>query len=168
MTAWGSQAILAAALLTAFNAVLLVALLRRLRPIQDALLVGAVVPDQSLPGPGTRIGRFAVDTLDGQTLDEQIVGQGRIWSASSPSMCLACEAERVRLLERRLDLPLLSFVYNGDYHDKALALALLLEPLGPAAFLRAGRTSVLASPRVGLSDADARGARRDPRGGALD
>jgi hypothetical protein len=135
MTSWSSQAILAAALLTAFNAVLLVALLRRLRPIQEALLVGAAVPDQSLPAPGTRIGRFAADTVDGQTVDEQVVRSGAYLVGFFASMCLACEAERARLLERHLDLPLLSFVYNGDYHDKAFALARSLEPLGPAAFL---------------------------------
>jgi hypothetical protein len=93
------------------------------------------VPDQSLPAPGTRIGPFAVDTLDGQTLDQQVVRSGAYLVGFFASMCLQCEAERARLLERRLDLPLLAFVYNGDYHDKALALARSLEPLGSAAFL---------------------------------
>lgn len=133
MSAWGSQIAVAAALLAVLDVVLLIGFVRRLRPIQDALLVGAAVPDPSLPAPGTRIGPFVVETLGGQTLDERTVRSGAYLVGFFASMCLKCDAERTRLIERRPDLPLLSFVYNGDYHDKALALARSLEPLGPAA-----------------------------------
>jgi hypothetical protein len=135
VTSASSQVAVAAAVLAISNAVLLAAFLRRLRPIQDALLVGAAVPDPSLPAPGTRIGRFAVETLGGQTLDDRRLRSGVYLVGFFASMCLKCDAERARLLESRLGLPLLSFVYNGDYHDKALALARSLEPLGPAALL---------------------------------
>lgn len=135
MTAWSSQLATAAALLATLDAALLVALLRRLRPIQDALLVDAIVPDPTLPPPGTRVGPFAAQTLAGEALDERAARSGVYVVGFFASMCLKCDAERTRLFERRLDVPLVSFVYNGDYPDKALALARSLASLGPTAFL---------------------------------
>ena len=135
MSAWAVQLVAGAALLAALDVALVAAFVRRLRPIQDALLVDAIVPDPALPRPGTRVGAFAVQTLGGLTLDEHVVRSGVYLVGFFASMCLKCDAERARLLQRHLGVPLLSFVYHGDYHDKALALARSLEPLGPVAFL---------------------------------
>jgi len=127
--------VVAAAILALVNAMLVAALLRRFRPIQEAVLAGAALPDPSLPAPGTPIGGFVVETLDGGVLDEQRVRSGTYLIGFFASLCLKCEAERTRLFARPLDVPLLSFVYNGDFHDKALALARTLAPLGAAALL---------------------------------
>jgi hypothetical protein len=135
MSAWAAQLVTAAALLAALDVVLVAALVRRLRPIQEALLVDAVVPDPALPQPGTRVAPFAVEAVGGRRMDERVVRSGVYLVGFFASMCLKCDAERRRLYERRLELPLLSFVYNGDYRDKALALARSLAPLGPVAFL---------------------------------
>ena len=135
MSTWAAQLVTAAALLAALDVVLLAAFVRRLRPIQEALLVDAVIPDPTLPQPGTRVAPFAVEALGGKRIDDDIVRSGVYLVGFFASMCLKCDAERRRLYERRLELPLLSFVYNGDYRDKALALARSLAPLGPAALL---------------------------------
>src|ERR1041384_1688062 len=78
--------------------------------IEEALRVDSVVPDPTLPQPGTRVAPFAVDALGGKRIDEDIVRSGVYLVGFFASMCLKCDAERRRLYDRRLELPVLSFV----------------------------------------------------------
>lgn len=109
------------AIVTGGNILLLLAVVRRLRQVQDL-----VAPPLPLPAVGTTVGPFHAETVDGGSVTEGALAGGPVLVAVLSSTCPACHglASALEALAQMSPPPVVLVVTDPQREDSALLQAL--------------------------------------------
>jgi thiol-disulfide isomerase/thioredoxin len=133
----------------AFNLLLSLVLVRRVRPLQK-LIEERGIPDQMLPRIGTSVAPFRVQMADGSVVTDEAVRTGTTLIGFFLPHCPSCDRMVARMIEEPPPWPLLAFVEGAPEDPDARAEVEKLAAVG-----RPGLASAEVERAVGLSDSAA-------------
>jgi thiol-disulfide isomerase/thioredoxin len=121
--------------LVVLNPLLTLALIKRMRSLQESMAGLVLSRDPALPQPGEKVGRFSATTVDGAPFTEAVLQDGKTLVGFFAPGCRPCASLRAQLLASPPPMPLMAFVEGAPEEADAMALGVSLKSVARVAFL---------------------------------
>jgi hypothetical protein len=131
------------------NLLLTLALVGRLRTLQEMISNQVVLRDPALPVKGDEVGRFEAKTVQGEAFTDAVLRDGRTLVGFFASGCRPCASVRKQLLESPPGMPLMAFIEGDPGDPDTVALSDSLKHVARVALLSEGDSVTRAIKQAG-------------------
>ncbi|RKG89194.1 hypothetical protein D7W82_07995 [Corallococcus sp. CA049B] len=137
------------AVLVVLNLLLTLALIGRLRKLQETVANQVPTRDPALPLEGDKVGRFEATTVEGDSVTDAVLADGQTLIGFFTPGCRPCSSVREKLIASPPGMPILAFIEGSPEDPDVVSLGASLKQVARVAYLNDGDSITRAVKQAG-------------------